>query len=275
MLPSPPVMGDGHRPAQRRWRPLAKAITSSTTRVCTAGSVITPPLPTSPRPASNCGLTSATISAPGAMQRRHDGYDVPQRDERHVDGDHVDDSIRLGQLFGRQVPGIHAFHHRDARILPQLPVDLVVPDIDRDHVPCSAREHDVGEAAGRGPDVEAETSRATDVEGVECVRELDAATPDPWMLRVIDGDRRIVGDLVAGLARDLAVDAHQPRDDPRLRPLTRWCDAAGNECLVETKASRRGHEERETTQRARSGRCRPRSARRNAARASSSAARAS
>ncbi len=44
----------------------AAAATSSITRACTAGSRTSPPLPTSSRPASNCGFTSATTSAPGA-----------------------------------------------------------------------------------------------------------------------------------------------------------------------------------------------------------------
>ena len=44
------------RPAPRR----------ATTRACTAGSRTMPPLPTSSRPASNCGFTSATTSAAGA-----------------------------------------------------------------------------------------------------------------------------------------------------------------------------------------------------------------
>ena len=46
-----------------------RADTSSTTRAWTDGSATTPPLPTSSRPASNCGFTSAMTSA--ARQQRH------------------------------------------------------------------------------------------------------------------------------------------------------------------------------------------------------------
>ena len=46
-----------------------------------------PPAPTSSRPASNCGLTSA-IEVPRRRQQRHQRrQDEPQRDERDVDGD--------------------------------------------------------------------------------------------------------------------------------------------------------------------------------------------
>ena len=45
----------------------------------------TPPLPTRPRPSSNCGLTIARISPPGARQRGDRGQDLGQRDEGDVD----------------------------------------------------------------------------------------------------------------------------------------------------------------------------------------------
>ncbi len=51
----------------------------------TAGSRTTPPLPTCSAPASNCGLTSATIQASGAISRRSAGSTQPQRDKRHID----------------------------------------------------------------------------------------------------------------------------------------------------------------------------------------------
>ena len=60
------AMGAGNRRVdQRRGAPILlqrpRRVTSATTRACTAGSVTRPPLPTSLRPASNCGFTSATI----------------------------------------------------------------------------------------------------------------------------------------------------------------------------------------------------------------------
>ena len=64
-LPSAPTIGDGA--SATGLNPIRSAAdrTSSTTRLCTAASVTTPRLPTSARPASNCGLTSATTSPSG------------------------------------------------------------------------------------------------------------------------------------------------------------------------------------------------------------------
>ena len=70
-LPLAPVIGDGvmatrAKPTSaRRGRDALDAPAA-----CTSGSRTMPPLPTSPRPASNCGFTSATTSAPRRQQRR-------------------------------------------------------------------------------------------------------------------------------------------------------------------------------------------------------------
>ena len=110
----------------------AAAATSSTTRAWTAGSRTIPPLPTSSRPASNCGLTSATMSALGREQRRHDRQDVAERDERHVDRHDVERAASRGQVAGREVRALTRSTHDDARIAPQLPVELAVADVERD-----------------------------------------------------------------------------------------------------------------------------------------------
>ena len=70
-LPVSPVIGDSVMAARTNPTSAAARVASSTTRACTAGSRTTPFLPTSARPASNCGLTSATTSAPSRKQRRH------------------------------------------------------------------------------------------------------------------------------------------------------------------------------------------------------------
>ena len=73
---------------------------ASTAR-CTSGSRTMPPLPTRARPASNCGFTSSTRSASGAVQRDERGRDRAQRDEREV-GDHeVDRAAERRRARGR------------------------------------------------------------------------------------------------------------------------------------------------------------------------------
>ena len=80
------VSADGHEP-ERRAR-CAHARAARRDGVC--GSRTTPPLPTRSRPASNCGLTSATIDPVGAQIRDRARQDRAQRDERRVDDDQVE-----------------------------------------------------------------------------------------------------------------------------------------------------------------------------------------
>ena len=62
-LPCGPVIGLVVRPSTAQFWLTSHALTSSQTRVCTSASRTTPPLPTSSRPASNCGLMSAMSCA--------------------------------------------------------------------------------------------------------------------------------------------------------------------------------------------------------------------
>src|SRR2546421_6072576 len=62
----------------------------------------------------------------GAQQRRDDGEDLPQRDERHVDGHDVDGT---GQIRRLEVPRVEVFDDHDARIVAMRPVDLAVTDV--------------------------------------------------------------------------------------------------------------------------------------------------
>src|SRR5206468_1915630 len=53
-------------PARNQWQRAAASRTRVTAAARAAGSRTTPPLPTCPRPTSNCGFTSASTAAPGA-----------------------------------------------------------------------------------------------------------------------------------------------------------------------------------------------------------------
>ena len=91
------------------------------------------------------------------------------------------------------------------------------------------------------PPVDAPMSSASrpvdgDAEGVERVRELDAAAPD---VRMVGRDQRDVGGRVdrrAGLGCGLPVDADLAGEDQRARPLARRREAAFDDELVQADA---------------------------------------
>ena len=89
---------------------------------------------------------------------------------------------------------------------------LAVADVERDHACCAALEEDVGEAAGRGPDVDAVAAGRVDAEPVEPVRELLAATRDV-LRRAVDGELGVLLDLLPGLVEAV----HEPGEHERLR----------------------------------------------------------
>src|SRR6266571_1667218 len=95
------------------------------------------------------------------------------------------------------------FEDEDARVVAKRPVDLPVTDVERDDARRAACEQDVGEAA----DVERLASLDGNAEGVERVRELEAAAPD---VRMVWRDQRDLGgrvDLRAGFCLRAPVDA--------------------------------------------------------------------
>ena len=108
----------------------------------------------------------AHLVAPGLELRLHERDDVGARPEhrRHHRQDQrsemndtsmVTMSTRPGQLRrASRCRAFTPFEDEHARIGPQLPVELAVADVERDDVPGAALEQHVGEAAGRGADVE-------------------------------------------------------------------------------------------------------------------------
>ena len=102
---------------------------------------------------------------------------------------------------------VEAFERADARVRREARIELSAADVDRDDVRRAAREENVGEAAGRGADVEAGEARGIEPEGVERGRELDPAARDVRMGR-FGLDRRV--------ARPTASDAFVSATPPTL-----------------------------------------------------------
>ncbi len=105
---------------------------------------------------------------------------------------------------------------RGSRAEPR--VELAVADVERDHARRAALEEDVGEAAGRGADVDAVEARRIDAERVEPVRELLAAARDVRR-RPLDRELGVLLDLVARLV--VAADETGEHERLRLRPRLR------------------------------------------------------
>ena len=111
---------------------------------------------------------------------------------------------------------------------PDLRMQLAVADVERDHPRGAALQQHVGEAAGRGADVEAVEPGDVEAERVERIRELVSGARDVRRRR-LDLERRVVGELLAGLR----VPGHEPGHDERLRLGARLGEPALDEQHVE------------------------------------------
>ena len=109
---------------------------------------------------------------------------------------HVDELGRERELG--QLSGVRPLEHGHARVVAEPFVELAAADVESDHPRRAALEQDVGEAAGRGADVERVAPGRVDVELVEGVRELlPAARDEPR--RPLDDELCRLVDLLARL----------------------------------------------------------------------------
>jgi hypothetical protein len=105
----------------------------------------------------------------------------------------------------------------DPRILPQFPGELAVADIDGMYAFGAARQQHIGEAAGRGTNIERDLIPNLDREMIECVGELEAAARDPGMIAPFEREGCVRGKLFAGFVNAVLAAAHQAGEDQRLR----------------------------------------------------------
>src|SRR5688572_18909659 len=173
-------------------------------------------------------------SRPGKCERRVEH--LGERNEAGVADDQVD---RLADDVGGQVAGVGLLVDDDAQVLAQLPGELVGADVDREHLHRPALEQYVGEAAGRGADVERHRARHVPAEMIERMSELDAAARDPGMVAAPDLERRLLGQRLAGFL-DLALAREdQAGEDQRLRPRPTLGETAIHQQLIGAEL---GHE---------------------------------
>ena len=116
-------------------------------------------------------------------------------------------------------------------------VELSAADVDRNDLRRAARQEHVGEASGRGADVEADEARRIEREGVERRGELDPAARRPRMGR-LSLDRGILGHLLGRLLERGPANADQPGRDRGLRARPARKEAALDEKNIRALAHR-------------------------------------
>ena len=166
-------------------------------------------------PASNCGLISATSCAGRRSSRIERRQHQLERDEADIDRGEI---RRLGETRRIERADVGLLERDDRRMAAQPRVQLTAPDIDRVDAPRTAREQHLGEAAGRGADIEADAARRIEAEMIERRDKLQRRRARPTDAPAARRSARIGRDLVRGLAQHDAIGRHAAGRDRGLRP---------------------------------------------------------
>ena len=113
-------------------------------------------------------------------------------------------------------------------------------DVDGIHPACAALQQHVGEAAGRGADVERYATLRIDLEMIERMGKLEPATRDIWNLRFPDLEREIRRHRLAGLVEPPLAGKNPPGEDQCLCLGPAVGEAALEEQLIEAAPRQRG-----------------------------------
>ncbi len=157
------------------------------------------------------------------------------RNEAHVDDDRI---RRFAKRDRCQRARIDPFERADARVRRKARIELSVTDIDGDDLRRAARKQDVGEASGRGADVEADEALRIEREGVERGGKLDPAARGPGMGR-FGFDRRVPATSSEAFLSCHPADADQPGRDRGLRAGATRKEAALDKNDIRTLAHER------------------------------------
>src|SRR4051812_3530394 len=121
-------------------------------------------------------------------QRRKDFL---ERYERDV---HDDDVRFFADEGGVERAGIDLLEGGHARILTDLPVELVLPDVDRENLAYPPQEKHVRDPAGGCADVDGEAPFDSDPEPVEGRGKLDSPARHVGVVLAADANRRVAVD---------------------------------------------------------------------------------
>ncbi len=166
-----------------------------------------PPLPTAARPASNCGLISATSQAPGRAERQRHGQRLRQRDEAHVGDEGADGLRHEGAIEPARVATLE---RDDPGSAARRACSWSWPDVDGIDARRAAVEQHLGEAAGRGADVEGNDALHRKAEMVEGGDQLRGSARHVSSRRARQADGGIGGDAGSRPRLDHAGDLDQP-----------------------------------------------------------------
>ncbi len=169
------------------------------------------------------------------QKRRYHRQNVLQRNERHVDRHQSERPGLDWQVLRSEPPRVGAFDDDDPWVGANLPVELVVADVEGDNPGRAALQQHVGEAARGSADVEGNNAGGINAKGVERVRKLEPATTDPGMIGSAKHDLDVAGDRCARFGDRMPSDQDIAGQNQRPRPFARRNESALDEQLIKSR----------------------------------------
>jgi hypothetical protein len=130
------------------------------------------------------------------------------------------------------MPRVEVLDDDHAFVIPQLPVELTVADVERHDANGAALQQRIGETTRRCADVQALAPTDLDVKRIEGVRELEAAATGIRVVWCDERDHSLVVDGGAGFRRRAIVNRDLTRKDERACPFARRRKSAFDDELV-------------------------------------------
>ena len=189
-----------------------------------------PPLPTLPRPASNCGLMRMTASvSEGAAAKTGASSSVAEMNETSMTSSVSDGLAWFCECAGCEKACIGALDEANARVVAELHGDLAEAGVDGGDVRGAALQQAVRKAAGGGADVEAGSAGDVDLPVVEGGLKFESAAADVGHVVAEEADGGIGCDGGAGLVDFLFVDQDAAGEDEGAGALAALDQAAVDE----------------------------------------------
>src|SRR5262249_5855165 len=104
----------------------------------------------------------------------------------------------------------------DSAVLPQFPIQLPIPDINRDDAGRATLQQTIGKSACRSADVETDSVSRFDSEMVKRRDQFHTAPTDKRQ-RLLDGQLDVNRNQMSGLVQSLLTAEDLPRKNQRLR----------------------------------------------------------
>lgn len=152
----------------------------------------------------------AVVNGNGRQTRDHGRQHEGEGNERDIDHDQID---RFRDRPRFKIPDIGPFHQHNSWVLPEPPLELPIPHIDRIDAGCCPLQQTIGKTSGRTTDIQTDHPARIDPKLIQRSGQLFSAAPDIRRTRSSHLHQRLRQGRFCRLVDDDPVHTDQPGQD--------------------------------------------------------------